>query len=99
MKTDEELAERGSNHTNKEKLTKPEIEESDNYEMFHKGAFVSVLDNYRRTKTHIKISSFTHKNVACVVIDSNARYAVLKSLMNGKRIYLMQSSIKDIEEI
>ena len=99
-----------SNYSNKEQLSDEEIKReldkeyvhddsvNDNV-IFHKAPFVGILNDYCKAKTKIKISSFTHKNVSCVVINSNARYVIIKSLLTNKKMYLLQTSIKDIEEI
>ena len=112
MKSIKELADSREDFRNKENLSESEKqryeeeqmdkmygEEDSGYSMHYKGIFVDILKDCMRTKKKIKVSSFTHKNVACVVLECNSRYVVLRSLMNGKKIYLTQASIKDIEEI
>lgn len=114
MKSIKELADSREDSRNKENLSESEKQRYEEeqmdkmygdedsgsgYNMHYKGIFVDILNNCMRTKKKIKVSSFTHKNVACVVLECNSRYVVLRSLMNGKKIYLTQASIKDIEEI
>ena len=65
----------------------------------YKGIFVTVLKNYERRHSKLKVSSFTHKHIECYVLSSNARFVVLKKRIDGKCLYLSQNSIKDVEEI
>jgi hypothetical protein len=65
----------------------------------YKGAFVGILAHYMGTRKKLKISSFTHKNIECYVLASDARIVRLKKCIDGKVLYLAQTSIKDIEEI
>lgn len=65
----------------------------------YKGTFVSILKAYAGKKKRLKISSFTHKNIDCFVLESNPRFIKVRKCIDGRMLYLSQSSIKDIEEI
>ena len=74
--------------------------ETDPAGTFHyKGIFVDILREFERTRKPVKISSFTHRNIQCRVEKNTASYVILRSLVNNKRLFLAQASIKDIEEI
>ncbi len=75
------------------------VGDSSNDEFHFKGIFVDILQIYQRNKKRIKVSSFTHKNYDCTVVNANSRYVILKSTLNNKLLYLAQTSVKDIEEI
>jgi hypothetical protein len=85
------------------KLKKEEEELDDEYlndnKIEYKGIFVEILKQYEGKKKHLKVSSFTHKNINCVVEKCTSRYVVLRKLIDNKKLFLSQQSIKDVEEI
>ena len=67
---------------------------------FHfKGAFVSELQEYARTKKQVRIGSFTHRSVVCRILRADAQKVVVEKMIDGKRLLITQSSIKSIEEV
>lgn len=113
VKTINQLAEEKTSFYNKEELTDYErnrIKETEQEKQLddeylndnnnhYKGIFVEVLKEYQRKKTKLIISTFNKRNIRCIVLKSDVRSVKLKSLLNGKIIYLTQVGIKDIEEI
>lgn len=65
----------------------------------YKGIFVEILRQYEGKRIKLKVSSFTHKNIECYVKKSTARHVILQKVIDGKLLFLAQTSVKDVEEV
>lgn len=67
---------------------------------FHfRGAFVSELQMYAKSKKHVRIGSFTHRSVVCRILSADAQKVIVQKSIDGKRLMITQASIKSIEEV
>lgn len=84
--------------------SKPEkMENEDIQKLFRawrsKAPLFPVIQKYAGTKQILRISSFNHSNVTCVVLEANTNYVRLLKAIDGGIIYITPASIKVIETI
>lgn len=98
------------NETDKKKLEKAldnskveKMESADIQKLFRawrsKAPLFPVIEKYAGTKQILRISSFNHSNVTCIVLEANANYVKLLKAVDGGIIYITPASIKVIETI